>query len=73
MIVASARGGFYGADSGRADYDFQEDYLRQVFGFIGITDLEFVRAEGIGIGPEQKAKAINDAHAEIHARLPIAA
>ena len=73
VIVASARGGFYGADSGRADYDFQEDYLRQVFGFIGITDLEFVRAEGIGIGPEQKAKAINDAHAEIHARLPIAA
>ena len=73
VIVASARGGFYGADSGRADYDFQEDYLRQVFGFIGITDIEFVRAEGIGIGPEQKAKAINDAHAEIHARLPIAA
>jgi FMN-dependent NADH-azoreductase len=73
VIIASARGGFYGNDSGRSDYDFQEDYLRHVFGFIGITDIEFVRAEGIHIGPEQKAKAINDAHAEIQARLPVAA
>ncbi|HKE49391.1 MAG TPA: FMN-dependent NADH-azoreductase [Rhodanobacteraceae bacterium] len=70
VIVASARGGFYGAES---DIDFQEAYLRHVFGFIGITDVEFVRAEGIGIGPEQRAKAVNDAHAEIHARLPVAA
>ena len=73
VIIASTRGGFYGAESGRADFDFQEDYLRHVFGFIGITDVEFVRAEGIGLGPEQKAKAVNDAHAEIGARLPVAA
>jgi FMN-dependent NADH-azoreductase len=73
VIIVSARGGFYGADSGRADFDFQEDYLRQVFGFIGVTDIEFVRAEGVGLGPEQKTKAVNDAHAEIHAKLPVAA
>ena len=73
VIVVSARGGFYGADSGRADFDFQENYLRHVFGFIGITDIEFVRAEGIGLGPEQKAKALNDAHADIETRLPAAA
>jgi len=69
VIIASARGGFYGSDSGRAHFDFQEDYLRQVFGFIGVTDIEIVRAEGIGIGPEQKAKAITDAHTEIQERL----
>ena len=73
VIVASARGGFYGADSGRAGADFQESYLRHVFNFIGITDIEFVRAEGLGVGPEQRAKAIDEAHAEIHTRLPIAA
>ena len=73
VMIASARGGFYGDDSGRANFDFQEDYLRHVFGFIGVTDIEFVRAEGIGLGPEQKAKAVNDAHAEIQARQPIAA
>ena len=70
VIIASARGGFYGAKS---DYDFQEAYLRHVFGFIGVTDIEFVRAEGIGIGPEQRAKAVNEAHAEIATRLPVAA
>jgi FMN-dependent NADH-azoreductase len=70
LIVASARGGFYGAES---DIDFQEAYLRHVFGFMGITDIEFVRAEGIGTGAEQRSKAINDAHAVIDERLPAAA
>jgi FMN-dependent NADH-azoreductase len=73
VIVASSRGGFYGDDSGRAHLDFQEDYLRQVFGFVGITDIEFVRAEGIGMGPDYRAKALIDAHAKIAERLPIAA
>jgi len=73
VIIASARGGFYGAESGRAEFDFQEAYLRHVFGFIGVTDIEFVRAEGVGVSPEQRAKSVNDAHAAIDARLPVAA
>jgi FMN-dependent NADH-azoreductase len=73
IVVASSRGGFYGEASGRADFDFQEDYLRHVFAFIGIDDVEFVRAEGIGLGPEQRAKAIDEAHATIAERLPLAA
>jgi FMN-dependent NADH-azoreductase len=73
IVVASSRGGFYGEGSGRADFDFQENYLRHVFAFIGIDDVEFVRAEGIGLGPEQRAKAIDSAHAQIDAQLPIAA
>jgi FMN-dependent NADH-azoreductase len=73
VIIASTRGGFYGEQSGRASIDFQETYLRHIFNFIGITDLEFVRAEGLSIGPEQRAKAVNDAHAEIGAHLPVAA
>jgi len=32
-----------------------------------------VRAEGIGMGPDQRAKALNDAHVEIETRLPVAA
>ena len=59
--------------SQRAGADFQEAYLRHVFNFIGITDIEFVRAEGIGMGPDQRAKALNDAHVEIETRLPVAA
>lgn len=64
VIVASARGGLWPADA-----DFQEAYLRHIFSFIGVTDLEFVRAEGLGISPEQKAKAVGDAHVEIDGRL----
>jgi FMN-dependent NADH-azoreductase len=61
VIVASTRGGIYSADAPAAVMDFQEPYLRTVFGFFGITDLEFVRAEGMGLGPEPKALAIERA------------
>ena len=65
VIIASARGSVYAAGSPYAAADFQEPYLRQVFGMIGITDVQFVRAEGIAIGPEQKAAALAAAHASI--------
>ena len=37
------------------------DYLRLFLGFIGITDVEFVFAEGIAYGPEVATKAQADA------------
>ena len=73
VIIAESRRGFYGANTAAAAIDFQEPYLRHIFNFIGITDVEFVRAEGIAMGPDQRAKALNDAHAEIETRLPVAA
>lgn len=65
IVIASSRGGVYSGGSPSATADFQEPYLRQVFGFLGITDIEFVRAEGVNLGPEQKAQAIASAHASI--------
>ena len=65
VIVASSRGGFYGKDTPSASMDFQEPYLRAAFAFIGITDIEFVRAEGIAIGDEQKAAALKSARSTI--------
>jgi FMN-dependent NADH-azoreductase len=73
LIVASARGGIYSAGSPGAGYDFQENYLRAVFGFIGVDDIEFVRAEGIAFSPEHKAQALEAAHAAIHSSERIAA
>ncbi len=70
IVVASARGSLHGDD---APTDFQEAYLRQVFGFLGIDDVEFVRAEGIGLGPQQRAEAISGALAAIAAPLREAA
>ena len=47
--------------------DHQENYLRGVFGFFGITDVTFIRAEGVALGPDQRAQAIEAAKSEIAA------
>jgi FMN-dependent NADH-azoreductase len=73
VIVASSRGGFYGAGSAGAAMDFQENYLRAVLGFVGITDVEFVRAEGIAVSAEHKEQALATAHDAIGTLLPKAA
>ncbi len=67
VYIASARGGFYStSDAGRA-MDFQEDYLKVVLGFMGMTDVTIVRAEGVGMGPEARAKAVAAAKEQIAA------
>jgi FMN-dependent NADH-azoreductase len=58
VIVASGRGGVYSTNPALAGLDHQEAYLRSVFGFFGITDVSFVRAEGVSMGPEAKDKAL---------------
>jgi FMN-dependent NADH-azoreductase len=68
VIVASSRGGFYGPETPIASLDHQETYLRGVFGFFGISDVTFIRAEGVATGPEQRARALDLANTEI-ARL----
>jgi FMN-dependent NADH-azoreductase len=65
VIVVSSRGGLYGAGSPAAAMDFQENYLKTVFGFLGITDITVVRAEGVAYGPDAAAAAIEGAKAEI--------
>lgn len=67
VIIASVRGGFYHEASGLAALDHQESYLRTVFGFLGITDVEFIRAEGVNISQDQAAESIRNAHKLIHA------
>lgn len=64
IIVASSRGGFYGPESPTAVLDHQETYLRHIFGFFGITDISFVRAEGLNVSAQQRAAAIAAATAE---------
>ena len=64
VIVASSRGGFYGPDSPAASLDHQETYLRGIFGFFGITDIAFVRAEGVNVSADQRKASIAAATAE---------
>jgi FMN-dependent NADH-azoreductase len=54
-ILVLSQGGIH--DNGGAS-DFQESYLRFVLGFLGITDVEVVRAQGIGYSPQHREQAI---------------
>jgi FMN-dependent NADH-azoreductase len=65
VIIASSRGGFYGPQTPIAFLDHQETYLRNIFGFFGITDVTFIRAEGVALGPDQRAKSIEAAQSTI--------
>ncbi|WP_353235463.1 NAD(P)H-dependent oxidoreductase [Diaphorobacter ruginosibacter] len=65
VIVASSRGGFYSTSEQGQAMEHQESYLKVIFGFFGITDVRFVRAEGIGMGPEARAKALENAVTQI--------
>jgi FMN-dependent NADH-azoreductase len=65
VIVASSRGGFYGPNTPAAPLEHQESYLRAVFGFLGITDVTFVHAEGVALGAEAREKAIKAARGEV--------
>ncbi len=63
-IVVESRGGIYSSGPTQA-LDSQEPHLRTMLGFIGISDVTFVRAEKLGYGPEAREQAINDAKAEL--------
>lgn len=62
VIIASSRGSAFGDNN---PIDFQENYLKQVFSFIGVTDVQFIRAEGIAYSPEHRVEALAKAHASI--------
>ena len=67
VIIVSTRGGHYSAGPA-AVMDHQESYLRAVLGFIGITDVEIVRAEGLSVSDDAKVQAITEAERTISDR-----
>jgi FMN-dependent NADH-azoreductase len=64
VIIAISRGGVYPEN---APVEHAESYLKIIFGFIGVTDLTFVRAEGLAISPEHRQKGLDAALAAIPA------
>ena len=73
VIVVSSRGGVYSTSEGGRAMEHQESYLQTVFGFFGITDVRFVRAEGIAMGEAQKSAALAAASLDIKALIADAA
>lgn len=65
VIVALARGGFYGRETAAASAEHAESYLRTVLAFMGITDPEFIVAEGLATGEHTKAQAVASARGAV--------
>ncbi|REC93704.1 FMN-dependent NADH-azoreductase [Kushneria indalinina] len=63
VIVLTTRGGLH-RDT---DHDLVTPYLRTFLGFLGMTDIDFVYAEGLGMGEEAISTAQTSARAEIDA------
>ena len=62
MTVVTSRGGDYSPESPFHSYDFQESYLRAVFGFVGISDMTFINAQPMdALGEETKNRKIKEA------------
>ncbi|SEK80435.1 FMN-dependent NADH-azoreductase [Pseudomonas sp. NFIX51] len=70
VVVVSTSGGLH---VGQATGVAHEDYLKVLFGFLGITDIEFVRAHGLAYGDEVRNKALSDARTHISEQLFAAA
>lgn len=65
VYVVLARGGIY-RDSPN---DSQVPYLRMVLGFLGMTDVRFIYAEGLAMGADGVQKAYAQAQADLEAAL----
>ncbi|MBT3068997.1 FMN-dependent NADH-azoreductase [Rhodoferax sp. U11-2br] len=65
VYVALARGGLY-RDTAN---DSQVPYLKAVLGFLGLTDVHFIYAEGLAMGPEASEKGFAQAEADLQAAL----
>jgi FMN-dependent NADH-azoreductase len=69
VIVVSASGGIYSGEN--AVLDFQVPWLRNMLGFLGMTDVEVIRVEGTALGPQAAEQAL--ARAGAQAREVVAA
>jgi FMN-dependent NADH-azoreductase len=67
VFIASSRGNVYTPGSPAAPYEHHESYLITILGFIGLTDITVVRAEGLAFGPEAREAAMVKAREHIAA------
>lgn len=70
VMIVSTSGGIH---AGQASGIAHEEYLKLVLGFLGITDIEIVRAEGLAYGEEARNNAMSAAQAKISEQLFAAA
>lgn len=65
MTIITAQGGTYSEGSPTYSYDLQTPYLKLIFGFIGITEIDFIHADSLALGDEARNLAITNAQAAL--------
>lgn len=65
VYVALTRGGVY-RDT---EADTQVPYLKKMLSFLGMTDVRFIYAEGLGLGDEAVERAFDEAEQQLEAAL----
>lgn len=73
MILALSRGGVYSTSEAGNAMEHQESYLKTIFGFMGVTDIRVVRAEGMDMGAESRERGLSQAQEDIQALAALAA
>jgi FMN-dependent NADH-azoreductase len=61
MLIVTARGGSFTQGSPAAPYDYQEPYLKAVFGFLGITDISLIHIENLSAGDDVREQSLAQA------------
>jgi FMN-dependent NADH-azoreductase len=68
VYVLATRGGDY-SENGYPQMDFVLPYLKTVFGFMGLSNVTLLQSNGLAMGEEAVASALNQAKSDIEAAL----
>ena len=65
MLIVTARGGHYAFGSPSQAFDHQEPWIRTIFGFIGLSDIRFIHAQGMNRGDDARAAGLEEARQQM--------
>lgn len=65
MIITSRGGSGFGRGEPNENRNYQDPYLKAIFGFIGITDISFIHLENVELGEISLAESITKARTQI--------
>jgi FMN-dependent NADH-azoreductase len=65
VLFITSRGAEFGAGSPYEGWDGQEPALRYAFQFMGVTDIQFIHANGLDLGDEARKRGLDEAQSKI--------
>ncbi len=65
VLFITSRGVEYGAGSPYEGWDCQEPALRYAFQFMGVTDIQFIHANGLDMGDDARNRGLDAAQSKI--------